>query len=291
MEEKYLQLNGQGVDVEVTSTQILFANKPSILDVFRDIGDRKQAERDLLSAKRKAEEANVAKSLFLANMSHELRTPMHGIMSSTDLLAQINPTAEALEIQSYLTRSANNMMVIINDLLDFARIDLGALKMERRPFKLRDLISHIHNTIRPMTEEKGLELRFDIPPGLPDSVVSDPVRIEQILLNLLNNAVKFTHKGFVQMSVEFRQSPSTPTSSGQLVFKVSDSGIGIPQEQQVKIFDRFYQVDMSHTRAYSGVGLGLTISKNIAELLNGTITVESEPEKGSCFTFACTVEL
>jgi PAS domain S-box-containing protein len=291
IEQKYKGLNGEIVEVEVTSTQILFHNKRSILDVFRDIGERKKAERDLLSAKRKAEEANIAKSLFLANMSHELRTPMHGIISSTDLLGQMNPSTEAQEIQTYLSRSANNMMVIINDLLDFARIDLGAMKIELRPFKLRSLISHIRNTVMPITEEKALELRFDIPTGLPDSVVSDPVRIEQVLLNLLNNAVKFTNKGFVRMAVEYRPSSHAQSRPGSLVFRVSDSGIGIPQDQQPKIFDRFYQVDMSHTRAYSGVGLGLTISKNIAELLNGTIVVESEPEKGSCFTFTCEVDL
>jgi PAS domain S-box-containing protein len=244
-----------------------------ILDC-RDITQRKKDAEELLRAQK-------TKDLFLANISHEIRTPINGIAGMATLLSQ-TPTPE--EQKTYLNAiksAADNLKVIINDILDLASIESGKLKFERIGFNLKDLLSSLLDTFEVQTNEKGIRLELELANDAKQILIGDPVRLNQILINLISNAIKFTHNGFIRLNCDLEQKEKNRCT---VRFEVVDTGIGIPKEKLSTIFESFSQADASVTRKYGGTGLGLTIVKQLVKLQNGKIFVKSEEDKGSSFT-------
>ncbi len=253
----------------------------------RDVTERKRVEAELQAAKAMAESANQTKSDFLASMSHEIRTPMNAIIGIAHLLAQTPLSPVQDKYVQIFRRAGDNLLHLVNDILDLSKVEAAQLDLERTPFSMDDLLGIVKEMVAERAHEKGLSLVFDVAPGVASHLVGDPTRLRQVLINLLGNAVKFTEAG----TVSLRVAPDNESVAGVLLFTVTDTGIGIPQEKLEAVFERFTQADSSTTRNYGGSGLGLTISKSLVELMGGRIWVESLPGKGSKFSFAMKLEV
>jgi len=254
----------------------------------RDVTEGKRVEEELKQAKAAAESASRTKSDFLASMSHEIRTPMNAIIGIADLLAKTPLTAEQDKYVQIFRRAGDNLLNLINDILDLSKVEASQLELEKMGFSLNDLVGKVTEMVAARATEKRLILTFEIAPNVPVDLIGDPTRLQQVLLNLLGNAVKFTESGKVSLRVDRDGDTSVPTA---LRFTISDSGIGIPNEKLDQVFERFSQADSSTTRRFGGSGLGLTISKRLVELMGGRIWVESSVGEGSVFSFAVPFEI
>jgi len=307
IEKRYVRKDGSLVWAEMfASLQRDAAGNPAYaIGVIQDISERKRLDAELRQAKEAAEAANLAKDDFLANVSHEIRTPMNAIIGMTELVLDTPLDEGQRQGLKTVKSAADSLLGIINDLLDFSKIEAGKLELVPADFSLRGAVGDTLRALAVRAHKKGLELIYQVARDVPDALIGDAVRLRQVLLNLAGNAVKFTDDGEVVVTVERMwdegrgmkedQEPSTlipdPSSlipsEGEvgLRFTVRDTGIGIPADQQERIFRAFEQEDTSTTRKYGGTGLGLTIAARLATLMGGTITVDSAPGKGSTFAF------
>lgn len=250
---------------------------------------RMRAEHDLAKARDAAQTANASKSHFLANMSHEIRTPMNGILGMTELCLQTRMTAEQRSYLDMVATSANSLLAVINDILDFSKIEACKLSLDPHPFSLHSLIRQATRTLSLRASEKELELLCDMACNVPDQVIGDPLRLQQIITNLLGNAIKFTAQGEILLSV--KSMPSPPDMDGiWLEFSIKDTGIGISADKQALIFDVFTQADSSTVRRFGGSGLGLAISRSLVQMMGGDIRVNSQLGQGSTFSFCVNLQ-
>jgi signal transduction histidine kinase/CheY-like chemotaxis protein len=284
-----VKVKGETVAVLEFFSEVIIAEDEDLLKLVATLGDqlsrvreRIQTAQQLQIARDRADSANKAKGDFLANMSHEIRTPMNAIMGLSDLCLRTDLTSKQKDYLNKIHASSEALLGIINDILDFSKVEAGKLEIESIPFEIDAVLENLATVANVKTQEKGLELLFMRHPDVPDVLMGDPLRLGQILVNLTNNAVKFTEKGEIAVTIGLRERKDDRIT---LEASVRDTGIGMTSEQLGKLFQSFSQADTSTTRKYGGTGLGLAISKRLVELMGGEIWVESEPGEGSKFSF------
>ena len=257
------------------------------IGVCTDITDKKHAEKELMLSKEKAEAANKAKSLFLANMSHELRTPINAMLGFSQILQDqhIGPlNKRQYEYLENIIESSKRLLALIDDILDLSRVEAGKIEITKAVFNLYKLMKRIETTYSFMVTQKGLRFQVKVQPDIPKYFMSDEYRLEQVLKNLISNAVKFTRQGKIEVFVHMK-------TENELLFEVHDTGIGIPKDKKDSLFDKFFQADSSYAKKFSGAGLGLAISKELVELMGGRIWLESDEGQGSTFFFTLKVDI
>ena len=282
-EETLALPNGQKIIALVSKLPILDQNGQAlgVVGYFSDITELKEKERELRAAKRQAEAANQAKSAFIANISHDIRTPLSGLVGFAEITAAQLETVQERENLQYLVQSSNALLKLLNEIIEFSRLECGALPHLSVKFNLAELLDHVLALEKPSIVAKKLKLKLTIDPHIPVYLVGDAVRLHRILLNLISNAIKFTHQGFVRISAELAQQRGREII---LKFIVQDSGMGIPADQQAQIFSRFVRLIPSYQGQYAGSGLGLTVVKQFIDDLHGEIYLESQEQRGSTFT-------
>jgi two-component system, sensor histidine kinase and response regulator len=283
-----LRKDGSIIYVEISATLSTYRGDKVALVYVRDITERRRSEEELKAAKEAAESANRAKSDFLATMSHEIRTPLNGVIGMAELLLDTALTNEQKDYAETVCASGRALLMVVNDILDFSKIEAGKLELEIVEFDLPTAIEEVMDIVSLRAHEKGLDFGFFIHPDVPDGVRGDPVRLRQVMLNLLTNAIKFTDRGEVILTVSLLEMKGDSVS---LRFEIHDTGIGISPEGIERLFKSFSQVDGAATRKYGGTGLGLVISQRLTELMGGEIGVQSKPGKGSQFWFSSTLEV
>lgn len=278
----HLRKDGESIDVEVVTHRLRFAERDAELMLADDVTERRRMETERRARDQALETARI-KSAFLANMSHEIRTPMNGILGMTELALQTDLTGQQRQYMSIVRDSTLSLLTIVNDILDFSKIEAGRLGLETIPFSLHETVADAARTLALQAHEKELELTWHIGHTVPDALLGDPVRLRQVLTNLIGNAIKFTVQG--EVTVDIERDASATTDDVLLTFSVADTGVGIAVDKLPLIFQPFSQADSSTTREYGGTGLGLSISSQLVDLMGGQLLVQSEEGKGSVFSF------
>ncbi len=287
-ETQLIASDGNRIPVEIHANNVILSGEKACISVARSLVVRKIIDTRMREAKEAAEAANRAKSEFLATMSHEIRTPLHGVIGFAGLLKNSELPDHLRETVEGISTSADLLLGLVTDVLDFSRIEAGQLGLNLSPVNLTRELKRICSATRLRAEEKGLTFTCQCDPGLPPAVLADLLRIEQVLGNLLGNALKFTDEGEITLQVHPQASPRP--DQHEIVFVVTDTGIGIRADQRARLFNPFSQADSSLSRRYGGSGLGLVIVKRLCELMGGTVTFESEAGKGSAFTATIVVQ-
>ncbi|WP_166133381.1 sensor histidine kinase [Nocardioides ochotonae] len=275
--------DGELVELRVSALPIVVDDVvEGVYGIAEDVTARNRLQREVDRTRRSAEEANRAKSLFLANISHEIRTPLTSVIAGAELLAETGLEADQRMLVGSLTRNGQRLRSLVDDLLDFSRIEAGTMHLERRSLDLRVLVGRCVDRVRAGADTARLGFTVRVDDELPTALVGDPERVAQVLGNLLDNAVKFTHHGGVAVDVEVAERTAETV---KVLVRVSDSGIGIAREHQDRLFETFSQADPTITRQYGGTGLGLALCRQLLTLMGGTIWVQAAPGEGSTFSF------
>lgn len=285
MEVMFHTRGGKNIPCLISGVVVQLSRGPSIITVTRDIGRIKRTEQQLIEARQAAEAASRAKSEFLSNMSHEIRTPMNSILGMAELLNETPLADDQRKYLSIISNNGNALLDLINDILDLARVESGRLTLETAEFDLLDLAERVAESLSIRSHQKGLELAVRVASEVPATVMGDALRLRQVLVNLLGNALKFTEHGEIVLQIAL-----APDAPGMLHFSVADTGIGVPEDQRERVFASYAQAESSTARKYGGTGLGLAIVKRLVELMGGRIWVESAVGQGSTFHFTARLE-